>query len=201
MSQNTDDAFPGGLNKRWHDGQWVSHKGWRDVQRALASHKTPQNEPWETSYVFWEDSRMYLRRWAIALAAELSKAFSFTKSEPSVGFPLHGMRYTIEEINDRDIHMTVPFIPYENFQKTKAWRDGYTYTEYMEVHRESYRRQSLQFAKRVCTDADGKERKPLWRLPTEADVSLQNCTPFFSFFLPESFIARFYSILSIIRLQ
>jgi hypothetical protein len=189
-----------------------------NAQSALASHKTPQIERGRTNCGFWEDSRMYLRRWAnvtlAPLAGEpsinhqlLSEVFStsnypvwiydYYTYKPMSAFPLlEDMRYTIEEINDRDIHMTVPFLPYENFQKTQAWRDGYTYTKYMRVLRKSFLEGCLY--ERVRPDTDRKERKSQWCLPTEIDVSLQNRTnKIFSRVSTESFYCEILSILSI----
>jgi hypothetical protein len=98
----------------------------------------------------------------------------YRQSKPSGDSKLEEMRYSVEEINERDIHMMVPFVPYEHFQKSRAWRDGFSYVEYMEVLRDIScfcRHELYDVHERVCTDANGKERMPLWYLPTKAEVS------------------------------
>ncbi len=44
-----------------------------------------------------------------------------------------GVRYSVRDIYPRNIHVTVPYVPYEHFQNTRAYRDCFTYAEYIEV--------------------------------------------------------------------
>ncbi len=65
------------------------------------------------------------------------------------------MRYTLEERQDGRIDLTVPFVPYAYFQKTRANRRGLTYRLYLDCLRYSMNRQTeelLGIHKQLCTE-------------------------------------------------
>ena len=85
------------------------------------------------------------------------------------------LEYHIDEPRDNRINISVPFVPYEHFHSSRAYREGLTYFGYFEILR-----------KRASDDAESEERKirwckvensgrrelPVWHLPdTAATVS------------------------------
>lgn len=157
---------------------------WNTAQMKLAELQTPDSD------FYWEDSRMYLCRWE---SVSLVPAFPADPFPPTSGtdkcppLNLSELRYSIEEIGKRDIRMTVPFVPYDCFQKMRAWSYGFTYVEYLEVLRCGFigKYNYLSDAReRVCAETNRKERMPLWYLPRQSRVNLSS---FLLFLLSFSF--------------
>lgn len=85
------------------------------------------------------------------------------------------MSYSIEELGARDIHVTFSYIPYEHFQCTRAFRDGFTYLEYLEVLRDvilPIGSAALQRVRRIlCTKAEYRLPMHRWQLPFSSSAT------------------------------
>ncbi|KAK4949618.1 hypothetical protein LTR66_014019 [Elasticomyces elasticus] len=107
------------------------------IQGTIASYRTPDE------HFYWEDSRMYLRRWANVTFVTASPEDPFPLSlaasmmVPSSARQLDKLEYSIVENRYRGIDLTIPFVPYEHFQKSQAFRYGFTYVDYLGLREDS----------------------------------------------------------------
>lgn len=87
-------------------------------------------------------------------------------------FKRDDMVYSIENISDWETNIKIPFVPYEHFQCSMAWRVGFTYVDYVDLLRENtVGKWGLEMARnRACSDEGGKKRMPLLYVAVEEEV-------------------------------
>lgn len=149
----------------------VATARWQLREETQVSHGAPLVFPGK---LVWTDSRLYLRRWVDVTLVPVPPTRHLFPDRTDC-FLLEDMRYGIKEINRHDIRLRIPFIDYEEFQKTRAWSDGFTYYKYMRVLLKSFacqRPYHRRILEKACKDAESGKRLPLWYIPEEEqDVS------------------------------
>ena len=92
---------------------------------------------------------------------------------------LGGLHYTINKSGETRVNLTIPFVPYEHFQGTRVYREGFTYFEYLDMIRfiisnEYYR--VLNLMERGCGRVLSKKKElPIWSLCTISEQVSSRC--------------------------
>jgi len=85
------------------------------------------------------------------------------------------LNYSVEDTGSGEIHVRASYVPYEHFQASRAFRDGFTYVEYMDMLKQitlSMYPSALQEArKRLCVWAGALHSQPCWQLPYKSATS------------------------------
>ena len=86
------------------------------------------------------------------------------------------LRYHIYDPRKNYININVPFVPYEHFRSSRAYREGLSYVEYFEFLREKVGRddERSNMKRRWCDGKlSGRQELPIWYLSgSTAMVSL-----------------------------
>ena len=105
----------------------------------------------------------------------------FRSSRRSSRDKLESLRYDIFNVDERHISVTNPFIPYDHFRDSRAYREGYTYTDYLDMLRMGASWEADLFSTRIDWCTKGFLRRddlPLWHPPANAYQVSTALSPF-----------------------